>query len=160
MLLSALIKVGPIHFSLQEVLGRCTVDVRVCASPGRDRDVDEKRIRGEPTIPSNGRDKPAPPTTRRGRKRGKYNSNYIHNVPPQNIRTCMTLSTVCLKAKIVGKGGERGGFLIKLLIHVHTHTHCMTLTLIVYRCQEWSGGGDTVHSATQTSLSWTLREED
>ena len=58
--------------SVQEVLGRCTVDIRVCASPGRDRDVDEKRLRGEdtdtgPPDPSN---KPAPPSTRRGRKRG------------------------------------------------------------------------------------------
>ena len=58
--------------SLQgEVLGRCTVDVRVCASPGRDRDVDEKRLKGEVVDSPNDLDQSAPPTTRRGRKRGK-----------------------------------------------------------------------------------------
>ena len=59
---------------MQEVLGRCTVDIRVCASPGRDRDVDEKRVRGEDTGPTDGPDKPSTPTTRRGRKRG---DNYM-----------------------------------------------------------------------------------
>ena len=58
-------------YSLQrEVLGRCTVDIRVCASPGRDRDVDERRMKGEVVDSPNGSDQPAPPTTRRGRKRG------------------------------------------------------------------------------------------
>lgn len=56
--------------SMQEVLGRCTVDVRVCASPGRDRDVDEKKMRGEDTSTPDASNKPPPPSTRRGRKRG------------------------------------------------------------------------------------------
>ena len=59
--------------SMQEVLGRCAVDIRVCASPGRDRDVDEKRLKGEDigTGTPDASNKPAPPSTRRGRKRGR-----------------------------------------------------------------------------------------
>lgn len=61
-----------IHCSMHEVVGRCTVDIRVCASPGRDREVDEKKVKGESTAgPPSGPDNPDPPT-RRGRKRGTY----------------------------------------------------------------------------------------
>lgn len=55
---------------MQDVIGRATVDIRVCASPGRDRDVDEKRASGETNSPNVVPD--PPPTSRRGRKRGIY----------------------------------------------------------------------------------------
>ena len=36
-------------YSHMQVLGRCTVDIRVCASPGRDRGADERKMAGEVT---------------------------------------------------------------------------------------------------------------
>ena len=49
-----------------KVVGRATLDVRVCASPGRDKAVEEKK-RGVASVgPDEG-----PPERRRGRKRGR-----------------------------------------------------------------------------------------
>ena len=43
----------------------------MCASPGRDRDVDEKKMKGEAASNSSvDPDNPDPPDTQRGRKRG------------------------------------------------------------------------------------------
>ena len=53
------------------VLGRCTVDIRVCASPGRDRSSDERKLMGEGTSSDNIDGSKAGVTTRRGRKRGE-----------------------------------------------------------------------------------------
>ena len=54
--------------SSSQVLGRCTVDIRVCACPGRNRDVDEKLL--DQRLCSGRQDAQAGVMTRRGRKRG------------------------------------------------------------------------------------------
>ena len=57
-------------FSGSEVLGRCTLDIRVCASPSRDRNVDEEKKKKEGLNETT-------EASRNGRKRGIYFSGHI-----------------------------------------------------------------------------------
>ena len=58
------------------MLGRCVRDVRVCSSPGRDREKDESKVAkqqrgGDPLSSDN------PPPAKRARKRGQRSNNVI-----------------------------------------------------------------------------------
>ena len=56
-------------FSDANVWGRATLDVRVCASPGRDKTVDERKVRQKRGVVSE--EEPVRGAGRRGRKRGQ-----------------------------------------------------------------------------------------
>lgn len=67
------------------MLGRCTLDIRVCASPSRDSNVNEKRKQKEKEN-STADDKESedplspPPPQSNGRKRGVYSACVWHQL--------------------------------------------------------------------------------
>ena len=64
-----------------QVLGRATMDIRVCASLGRDRDVDEKK---KNRLPSNASNEEPVALPKSGRKRGKILLIAINSAPKVN----------------------------------------------------------------------------